>query len=431
MESGSPLTLTNSSFVGNSNAYAVFASNSSTIGNCTFSGNTGKGLYIYQSIATNCTVYNCTFTANTGDGIQLYQNSAANGTTSILSSTISGNSGYGLNNGEYNNLTLKNSIISGNTNTDYVAMYDHPPQVRSTNIIGTAAASVLTNIGRVTGSPLLGPLQNNGGTVMTMAVGAGSVAINAGTAAATNAAPINALDQRGYARSATTPTIGAVEYYLTPLPTITSITPATGTTAGGTAITITGTNFTPSPTLKIGGVAATNVTYVNATTITATTPAHAAGVDVQVNTTGGATVPNTLFTYIAGSTPTPAPTPTPTPSAPFTFVSRSGSDGDNSYSGSGANSANQMSGSLYSYGTPSTLVFTSALTGTINYYLQGYSMMGTSGVGLSLKVNGVVIKTTTSSMQETGTTPVTIGQNITLTFTGDSMSYNNYQLWMS
>jgi plastocyanin len=57
-----------------------------------------------------------------------------------------------------------------------------------------------------------------------------------------------------------------------PAPTVTSITPDTGPTSGNTPVTITGTNFRAGATVTIGGFAATNVTVVNATTITAMTP---------------------------------------------------------------------------------------------------------------------------------------------------------------
>jgi hypothetical protein len=76
---------------------------------------------------------------------------------------------------------------------------------------------------------------------------------------------------------------GLITYYGTP--TITSVDPSFGSTVGGTEVTITGTNFFPagsSPSVTFGGVAATNVTVVNNTTITATTPAHAVGtVDIE------------------------------------------------------------------------------------------------------------------------------------------------------
>ena len=61
--------------------------------------------------------------------------------------------------------------------------------------------------------------------------------------------------------------------------------PTSGTTAGGTGITVTGTGFLAGATVTMGGTAASNVTVVNSTTITATTPAHAAGaVNVVVRT---------------------------------------------------------------------------------------------------------------------------------------------------
>jgi hypothetical protein len=71
-------------------------------------------------------------------------------------------------------------------------------------------------------------------------------------------------------------------------PTVASVTPATGLAAGGTAVTISGTGFTGATAVTFGGTAATAVVVVNANTITATAPAHAAGtVDVQVTTPKG------------------------------------------------------------------------------------------------------------------------------------------------
>lgn len=60
-------------------------------------------------------------------------------------------------------------------------------------------------------------------------------------------------------------------------PTFASIVPGTGSTAGGTAVTITGTNFLSGATVHIGGAAATNVVVVNSTQITATSPTGSQG----------------------------------------------------------------------------------------------------------------------------------------------------------
>ncbi|HEY1904131.1 MAG TPA: IPT/TIG domain-containing protein, partial [Terracidiphilus sp.] len=62
-----------------------------------------------------------------------------------------------------------------------------------------------------------------------------------------------------------------------PQPTVTGLSPNTGSTGGGTAVTITGTNFVAGATVQFGTAAATNVTVVSGTSITATTPAGAAG----------------------------------------------------------------------------------------------------------------------------------------------------------
>jgi hypothetical protein len=56
-------------------------------------------------------------------------------------------------------------------------------------------------------------------------------------------------------------------------PTFSSISPSSGTQAGGTTVTITGTNFFPNVTVYIGAAPATNVQVISSTQITATTPA--------------------------------------------------------------------------------------------------------------------------------------------------------------
>ena len=89
-------------------------------------------------------------------------------------------------------------------------------------------------------------------------------------------------------------------------PTVASVSPASGPTTGGTSITITGTNFAAGASVTLGGTVATNVVVTNSTTITATTPAHAAGVvDVGVtNTNGQSAGKSNAFTYTTASSET-------------------------------------------------------------------------------------------------------------------------------
>ena len=88
------------------------------------------------------------------------------------------------------------------------------------------------------------------------------------------------------------------------LPRVTGITPNAGTTLGGTAVTIAGANFSAGATLSIGGVAATLVTVVDASTITATAPPHDAGsADVVVTVNGRNVSLPAGFTYVANALP--------------------------------------------------------------------------------------------------------------------------------
>lgn len=82
------------------------------------------------------------------------------------------------------------------------------------------------------------------------------------------------------------------------VPTVTSVSPNSGSTAGGTSVTLTGTNFTGATGVTFDGAAATSVNVVSPTSITATTPAGTGGTaSVIVTTPGGSNAANTLFSY--------------------------------------------------------------------------------------------------------------------------------------
>jgi hypothetical protein len=81
-------------------------------------------------------------------------------------------------------------------------------------------------------------------------------------------------------------------------PTVTSVSPNTGTPAGGTSVTVTGTSFTGSTAVHFGANAATTFTVDSNTQITATSPPGAGTVDVTVSNGGtSATSPADQFTY--------------------------------------------------------------------------------------------------------------------------------------
>ena len=81
-------------------------------------------------------------------------------------------------------------------------------------------------------------------------------------------------------------------------PSVSSVSPNSGSSNGGTTVTITGSNFVSGATVTFGGTAASNVTVVSSTSITATTPVHAAGaVNVVVSDSNGSGTLANGFTY--------------------------------------------------------------------------------------------------------------------------------------
>lgn len=72
-------------------------------------------------------------------------------------------------------------------------------------------------------------------------------------------------------------------------PMVSSVSPNSGSTAGGTAVTITGANFASGATVTFGGTVATSVVVTSSTSITATTPAHRAGAATVTVTVSGQT----------------------------------------------------------------------------------------------------------------------------------------------
>jgi|GEM_PF-1096396 len=94
---------------------------------------------------------------------------------------------------------------------------------------------------------------------------------------------------------------GAYTYDSAPI--LMTVAPSSGTSLGGTAVTLSGVGFlnggAPPNTVTFGGVAATNVVLVDDATITCDTPAGTAGTSVDVvvtNSNGVATIPSG-FTY--------------------------------------------------------------------------------------------------------------------------------------
>ena len=78
-----------------------------------------------------------------------------------------------------------------------------------------------------------------------------------------------------------------------------SVSPSSGSLAGGTTITVTGTNLSGATVVKVGSANATSLVVVNDTTLTCVTPAGSAGAkSVSVTTPGGTATRSNAFTHV-------------------------------------------------------------------------------------------------------------------------------------
>jgi len=180
--------------------------------NSTFSGNTapgpgligspggGGGIYNNGNGAT-VNVTNSTFSgnsaSNTGGGIL-----NNGGTVNVTNGTFSGNSASSTGGGISNRIgtaKLKNTIIANSTsggncfNTGGGTITADSDNLADDNTCGGATVTTSAQIN-------LQPLATNGGPTQTMALGPGSVAIDAGDETVCAVPPVNEFDQRGVAR---------------------------------------------------------------------------------------------------------------------------------------------------------------------------------------------------------------------------------------
>ncbi|HEY5162226.1 MAG TPA: glycoside hydrolase family 44 protein [Terriglobales bacterium] len=174
------------------------------------------------------------------------------------------------------------------------------PAVSSVSPVSGPAAGGTSVIITGTGfNPVGTTLVTFGGTAATSVTVNSATQITATTAAHT-AGAVNVVVTNPDGQTSTLAN-GYTYVAAAPPPVISTVIPSSGPAVGGTAITITGSGFQGGATVSIGGTAATGVTVVNATQITASTPAHAAST-VNVAVTNPDTLTGTLsngYTYVA------------------------------------------------------------------------------------------------------------------------------------
>jgi hypothetical protein len=194
--------LTNVTFSNNTAYHGGGMQNSGsspTLTNVTFSGNAATQDWIFaahgggmhNSDNSSPLLINVTFYGNTSTG---YGGGMSNESSSpmLINITFNNNSGNGgamFN--EFSSPTLTNSILWGDSGEIYNSYSSNPI------IIFSDVQGGYEGTGNINVNPALGPLQDNGGYVFTVALGAGSPAVDAGNP---DPATCPAMDARGESR---------------------------------------------------------------------------------------------------------------------------------------------------------------------------------------------------------------------------------------
>jgi CSLREA domain-containing protein len=198
---GDALTLANSTVSGNrasgSGGGIHSNGNSLTLVNSTVSGNTADGSAGILNSGGTMTITNSTVSGNSatfnGGGIFNSGSRTMTLTNSTVTNNAAGGSGGGINNG--GTAILRNSIVAGNTAStgpDAVGGFSS----QGNNLVGNTSGAVGFGGSDILGrNPLLGPLQDNGGSTDTHALLSRSPAIDKGTNAG-----CPRTDQRGKTR---------------------------------------------------------------------------------------------------------------------------------------------------------------------------------------------------------------------------------------
>ena len=396
-------TVTGSTFIANTapingGAFNVQPGGTLTLTNSTLSGNTSGGLGGALSNLGTVTMINNTFAGNQGSSGSVF---ATGSDTVTLSNNVFMNNASSAGSGAINpspvTYTASNNVFFNNTVT---GVPDDAAGYGSTNFIVAAAAP-------------LGALGNNGGTTQSMAPVASSAALCAGSVAIVPSGLT--LDQRGFPRVTSVNGVSCVDagsVQTVPAPTVTLINPTSGPTAGGTSVTITGTNFTGASgatAVKFGSTNAASYTVNSATQITASSPPGSAGiVDITVTTAGGtsATSASDQFTYVAAPTVTGI-NPTYGPTAGGTSVTITGTNlgnatgvtiGGNACTFLSANTATSVTctTAAHAAGTVSVLVTTVGGTNSANT-LFAYTVRQTPAINTAVGGGTVVAQIVSGS----------------------------------
>lgn len=181
-------------------------------------------------------------------------------------------------------------------------------------------------------------------------------------------------------------------------PTLTGVSPNSGSTAGGTSVTLSGTNLTGASAVSFGGAAGSGIIINSATSVTVTTPPSAAGtVNVAITTPGGTATLTNSYTFVA-----PVP-PTANPVSATVAANSSSNPITLNITGSAATSVAVASGashgSAVASGTSITYTPTAGYSGTDTFTYTASNASGTSApASVTVTVSAPTLAITPASL---------------------------------
>lgn len=263
---------------------------------------TGTGAYTYLASPTFSSINPVSGTTSGGTSVTI----TGTGFTGTSAVTFGGTSATGV-------VVVSDTTITATTPAHAVGIVDVMVTAPGGSVTGTGAYTYVVpppTFGSI--APTSGPIAGGSNVTITGTGFTNATAVTFGGTSATGVVVVSdttiTATTPAHAAGAvnvviTTPggtTTGTGAYTYVAAPTFVSITPSSGSVAGGTSVTITGTGFTGATAVTFGGTAATAFTVNSATQISATTPAHAAGaVNVIITAPGGSVTGTGAYTYVA------------------------------------------------------------------------------------------------------------------------------------
>ena len=229
------------------------------------------------------------------DGGATFQNVAGATTTTLTVPNVAAGQ-----NGTKFRAVFTNSTGSATTSAATLTVDFAPSVTTNPSSTSVVAGNTTTFTAAANGNPLATvqwQQSTDGGATFQNIAGATATTLSFTAGSGQNGNQYRAVFTNSVGSATTTAATLTVQF----APTVTSTSPTAGPTAGGTVVTITGSNFTGATAVRFGGTSATSFTVNSSTSITATTPAGTGTVDITVTAPGGTSSTSAAdqFTFVS------------------------------------------------------------------------------------------------------------------------------------